>query len=165
MIGRTGTRQTNQEAFSGARVAYSSRCPLRVGPRGPRAKAPARGGGSDVAPGRVLTREGEPVAHLVYLAEGMCRIKLDGATVAILDPGVLVGEMTYHTGQPATATVVVDAPARILAFERDALDAFLQRNDDIRVALEQSVAGDLRRKLADTTRTLALDRRRAGVTP
>ncbi len=125
----------------------------------------SRGAWSDVGAGRVLTREGEPVTHLVYLAEGMCRIELDGATVAILGPGVLVGEMTYHTGQPATATVVVDAPARILAFERDGLDAFLQRNDDIRVALEQSVAGDLRRKLADTTRTLALDRRRAGVTP
>ena len=125
----------------------------------------SRGAWSDVAPGRVLTREGEPVTHLVYLAEGLCRIEIDGAMVAILGPGVLIGEMTYHTGQPATATVVVDAPARILAFERTGLEGFLQRNDDIRVTLEQSVAGDLRRKLADTTRILAMDRRRAGATP
>ena len=73
----------------------------------------------------------------------MCRIEIDGAMVAILGPGVLIGEMTYHTGEPATATVVVDAPARILAFERTGLEGFLQRNDDIRVTLEQSVAGDL----------------------
>ena len=125
----------------------------------------SRGTWSDAAPGEVLTREGGPVTHLVYLAEGMCRIEIDGATVAILGPGVLIGEMTYHTGQPATATVVVDAPARILAFERNGLEGFLQRNDDIRVTLEQSVAGDLRRKLADTTRILAMDRRRAGATP
>ena len=125
----------------------------------------SHGAWSDVAPGRVLTREGEPVTHLVYLADGLCRIEIDGDPVAVLSPGVLIGEMTYHTGQPATATVVVDAPARILAFERAALEAFLQRNADVRVALEQSVAGDLRRKLADTTRTLATDRRRAGVAP
>ena len=49
----------------------------------------SRGAWSDVAAGRVLTREGEPVTHLVYLAEGMCRIEIDGAMVAILGPGVL----------------------------------------------------------------------------
>jgi len=63
--------------------------------------------------------------------------------------------VTYHTGEPATATVIVDAASRILAFERAALDSFLDRNEDIRAALEQSVAGDLRQKLAATTQTLA----------
>lgn len=119
----------------------------------------AHGTWIEASPGHVLTREGQAVTHLVYVASGVCRIEVDGAVVATLGAGGLVGEMTYHTGQPATATVTVDAPGRLLAFERAALDDFLLRNEDIRAVLEQSVAGDLRRKLAATTRTLAEHRR------
>jgi CRP-like cAMP-binding protein len=53
--------------------------------------------------------------------------------------------------------VVVETPARLLGFERQALEAFLARNEDIRAALEQSVARDLRQKLAATSRSLARD--------
>jgi Cyclic nucleotide-binding domain len=113
---------------------------------------------SDVSPGHVLTREGQPVTHLIYVASGLCRIQIDGAIVATIGTGGLIGEMTYHTGQPATATVIVDAASRILAFERVALEGFLDRNDEIRAALERSIAGDLRHKLAATTQTLAEDR-------
>jgi CRP-like cAMP-binding protein len=122
------------------------------------------GNWSDVSPGHVLTREGLPVTHLIYVASGVCRIEIDGTIVATIGAGGLIGEMTYHTGQPATATVIVDAVSRILAFERDALEGFLDRNDDIRDALERSIAGDLRHKLAATTQTLTEDRRGGGVT-
>jgi Cyclic nucleotide-binding domain len=122
------------------------------------------GNWSDVSPGHVLTREGRPVTHLIYVASGVCRIQIDGTIVATIGRGGLIGEMTYHTGQPATATVIVDAASRILAFERVALEGFLDRNDDIRAALEQSIAGDLRHKLAATTQTLAEARRGGRVT-
>jgi hypothetical protein len=122
------------------------------------------GNWSDVSPGHVLTREGRPVTHLIYVASGVCRIQIDGTNVATIGTGGLIGEMTYHTGQPATATVIVDAASRILTFERVALEGFLDRNDDIRAALEQSIAGDLRYKLAATTQTLAEARRSGRVT-
>ena len=122
------------------------------------------GNWSDVSPGHVLTREGLPVTHLIYVASGVCRIEIDGTIVATIGAGGLIGEMTYHTGQPATATVIVDAVSRILAFERAALEGFLDRNDDIRAALERSIAGDLRHKLAATTQTLTEDRRGGRVT-
>jgi CRP-like cAMP-binding protein len=115
----------------------------------------AQGVWTDAAPGRVLAREGEPVGYLYYQAEGVCRIEIDGTAVASIGAGGLVGEMTFHTGAPATATVTVAAPARLLVFERRAFQSFLGRNEDIRAAIEQSVAGDLRRKLAATSRTLA----------
>ena len=119
----------------------------------------AHGAWVDASPGHRLTREGEPVTHLVYLASGVCRIEIDDTLVATIGAGGLVGEMTYHTGQPATATVTVETPARLLAFERAGLEAFLTRNDDIRTVLEQSGAGDRRRNLAATSRTLAEHRR------
>jgi hypothetical protein len=122
------------------------------------------GNWSDVSPGHVLTSEGRPVTHLIYVASGVCRIQIEGTIVATIGPGGLIGEMTYHTGQPATATVIVDAASRILAFERGALEGFLDRNDDIRASLERAIAGDLRHKLAATTQTLADDRRGGRVT-
>jgi hypothetical protein len=118
----------------------------------------ALGAWRDEPPGTVLTRKGEPTTHLVYVADGLCHIELDGALVATIGPGGLIAELTYASGEPATATVIVETPSRILAFDRGALDGFLRRNDDIRIALEQSVAGDLRHKLAVTTRALADDR-------
>jgi hypothetical protein len=60
----------------------------------------SRGNWSDVSPGHVLTREGLPVTHLIYVASGVCRIEIDGTIVATIGAGGLIGEMTYHTGQP-----------------------------------------------------------------
>jgi hypothetical protein len=122
------------------------------------------GAWTTAAPGTVLTREGEPVEHLIFVADGTCRIEIGGALVATIGTGGLIGEMTYHTGAPATATVTVETPARLLSFERHTLGALLDRNEDIRAALEQSVAGDLRGKLAATSRALA-DGRRGSVRP
>jgi hypothetical protein len=45
-----------------------------------------------------------------------------------------------------------------------ALLSVLRDNDDIRAALEQSIAGDLRHKLAATTQTLAEARRGGRIT-
>jgi CRP-like cAMP-binding protein len=117
----------------------------------------ALGAWTKASPGRVLAREGEPVGFLYYLAEGSCGIAVGGSVVAGIGPGGLIGEMTYRTGEPATATVVVETPARLLGFERRALEGFLARNEDIHAALEQSVARDLRDKLAATSRSLARD--------
>ena len=64
-------------------------------------------------------------------------------------------EFTYATGEPATASVVVAEPSRLFQVDCGALRQFLAKNEDIAMALEGSVSGDLRRKLADTTRRLS----------
>lgn len=115
----------------------------------------AQGAWTDAVPGHVLATEGRPVENLVFVAEGVCRIEVGGVTVATVGPGGIIGEMTYLTGQPATATVIVETPARLLAFDRRRLGAFLDRHEDIGAELEQGIAGDLRGKLAATSRALA----------
>lgn len=111
-----------------------------------------------LAPGEVLTREGQPVSHLIFVADGVCRIEIGGVLVASIGAEALIGELTYRSGAPATATVIVDRPARILAFDCAALQSFLARRPNIATAIEASVAGDLRAKLAETTRSLAENR-------
>jgi CRP-like cAMP-binding protein len=111
----------------------------------------------DLPAGEVLATEGHPVGALLFIAEGRCRIVHRGVRVAEIGPGGMIGEMTYRTGAPATATVVAGTPVRVLRLEAQPLRAFLSRNEDIAEALERAVAGDLRRKLAETTRALAGD--------
>jgi CRP-like cAMP-binding protein len=111
----------------------------------------------DLPAGEVLATEGEPVGALVFIAEGRCRIVHRGVRVAEIGPGGMIGEMTYQTGAPATATVVAGTPVRVLRLEAQPLRAFLSKNEDVAEALERAVAGDLRRKLAETTRALAGD--------
>jgi CRP-like cAMP-binding protein len=108
--------------------------------------------------GEVLAREGEPLNALIYIADGRCRIERDGVPVAVSGPGGIIGEMTFRSGQAATATVVAETPTRRLHFEAAPLRRFLARNEDVGHALELSISADLRGKLASTTRRLAKGR-------
>jgi hypothetical protein len=109
----------------------------------------------DVAPGAVLATEGTQVGALGYVAEGRCRIDHRGVPVAAIGPGGMIGEMTYQTGAPATATVIAATPVRLLRIESGTLRDYLTRNEDVAEALERAVAGDLRRKLEATTRAMS----------
>src|SRR5262245_10762904 len=51
------------------------------------------GNWSDVSSGHILTREGRPVTHLIYIGSGVCRIQIDGTNVATIGSGGLIGEM------------------------------------------------------------------------
>lgn len=114
---------------------------------------------SDVRPGQVLATEGAPVGALTFIAAGLCRIEVGGAPVATIGSGGVVGEMTVLSGEPATATVIVVTPARLLTIGAQPLRDFLARNEDVRAEVERSFATDLRRKLLRTTRALSDHRR------
>jgi CRP-like cAMP-binding protein len=109
----------------------------------------------DAEPGLLLAQENQPLKDLSLVVSGHCRIERAGQTVAMLRDGALVGELTYATGAPATASVIVTEPSRLFQVDCVALRQFLQKNEDIAAALEASVSGDLRRKLAETTRRLS----------
>lgn len=105
--------------------------------------------------GEILAREGEPLNALIYLSEGRCGIEYGGVPVAAIGAGGIIGEMTYRTGQAATASVVAESATRRLHFDAVLLRRFLEQNTDIEQALELSIAGDLRGKLTSTTQRLA----------
>ena len=50
--------------------------------------------------GDVLTREGETVDHLYYLAEGEARVISMGSQVGLCRPGDLIGELTVLSARP-----------------------------------------------------------------
>lgn len=48
----------------------------------------------------MLTREGEPVSHLYYLAEGEARLLSEGRQVGTCRAGDLIGERSVLSGRP-----------------------------------------------------------------
>jgi hypothetical protein len=115
------------------------------------------------APGTALTEEGKPVGKLLYLADGVVKVEHAGRIVAVCGPGDYIGELSFLSGNPATATATVVKPARVLAFDQKRLtqatgaDAQLRRT--LEHALNRNLAGKLTRSnLADVPASEALAR-------
>jgi signal transduction histidine kinase len=109
--------------------------------------------------GEVLTRFGEPVAQLMYLAEGVVKIESGDRIVAVLGPGDYLGELSFLSGNPATATATVVKPVRILAFNQAELREAIVADPQLRRTLDSALNRNLAGKLArSNTPNLALER-------
>jgi len=110
--------------------------------------------------GDVLTREGEKVDHLYYLAEGEARVVSMGSQVGTCRPGDLIGELTVLSGETASATVILNTPARFWCAPAEDLRPYVEAHDDIRRAIEHGFATVLKAKLRASNRTIAEAERR-----
>lgn len=105
--------------------------------------------------GDVLTREGEPVERLYYLAEGEAKVTSGGRQVGLCRAGDLVGELSVLSGDTASATVTLTGPARFWCAPADHLRPYVEANEDIRRALEHGFAAALKAKLRASNRVIA----------
>jgi hypothetical protein len=105
--------------------------------------------------GDVLTREGEPVDHLYYLAAGEARVLSMGIEVGLCRPGDLIGELTVLSGETASATVILLTPARFWCAPAEDLRPYVEAHEDIRRAIEHGFATVLKAKLRASNRTIA----------
>ena len=105
--------------------------------------------------GDVLTREGEPVDHLYFLAEGEARVMATGRQVGTCRTGDLIGELTVLSGEMASATVILNGPARFWCAPAEDLKPYVEAHDDIRRAIEHGFATALKSKLRASNRTIA----------
>lgn len=104
--------------------------------------------------GDVLTREGEPVDHLYYLAEGEARVLSHGSRVGLCRPGDLIGELTVLSGETASATVILLTPARFWCAPAEDLRPYVEAHEDIRRAIEHGFATVLKAKLRASNRAI-----------
>lgn len=110
-----------------------------------------RGEWTDVAPGTTLCTQGDALDRLYFLSEGHASVTIDGRHVGNCHD-CFVGELSFMTGGPATATVVTSEPCRILVFRRAELQPLLARQMEIKLAL---IAG-----FSNATKTMLLRRNR-----
>lgn len=59
-----------------------------------------------LVPGQTLMREGDNERELYILAEGRLEVQVKGHVIAQVLPGIPVGEGTFFSGQPRSASIV-----------------------------------------------------------
>jgi CRP-like cAMP-binding protein len=101
-----------------------------------------------VETGETLTHEGEVVRELMYVTSGVVTIERAGHVIAACGPGDYVGEMSFLTGAPASATARAIKPVRVLAFDQARLHEAIETDIGIRRAMESSLNLNLVGKLA-----------------
>jgi hypothetical protein len=98
-------------------------------------------------PGMALTSQGEPVKELVLICNGNAIVKVDDTIVAQLSDGAFVGEMAFVTGNPASATVVIEQPTKAFVFDMARLRKLVQGDESVAMAIHRVVGRDLAAKL------------------
>jgi Popeye protein conserved region len=101
----------------------------------------------DVGEGTVLAQENRPLADVSVLIAGAAKVEVGGKLVALLQPGALIGEMSFLTRSNASADVTTAAPSRLFSIAKPKLEALFQSNAGIETAIHRLMGQDLVRKL------------------
>jgi len=117
----------------------------------------ARGAWVTLEAGEQLTRTGDPVDALWYLASGSARVEVGAVVVGHCEEGGFVGEMTVSSGEPAFADVVIVHPAEAWRIEAPDLRDLTRRRPDIGAALGAAFFRMIRHRVTEgNTRALGL---------
>ncbi len=124
--------------FSTAKVERLRRCELfsafddaalaRIGAIGDEVEIPV---------GQVLTRQGEAARQAYVILEGSCRVEVDGAVMAQVGEGDIVGEIGMLDGRARSATVISQVPVRALVLDPGSFWDFVDQDGLRRKVLRQ----------------------------
>ena len=87
---------------------------------------------------------------LKFIVSGKARVERNNKRLGKVGRGDFLGEMSYLTGKQASASVISETPVRYLAFSRENLKTHLEKNPEVRHALEASFNRNLVDKLVKT---------------
>lgn len=107
------------------------------------------------AAGTVLISEGTEGPDVYILLSGRAAVVGAGIVLAHLVPGDVVGEVSLIDGMPASATVMLSAPAKILRIDRAALMVRLESGDGFSFRFHRAVARVLATRLRGTNQRVA----------
>lgn len=111
----------------------------------------------DCPAGEILTRQDAPVDSLFFLCRGRANVEVSGKFITYLEKGTFIGEIAYLTGNPATATVTVEEPSRLLAFSKMKMARVVASDEQISGIVYQLLGRDLAMKMRRTNTRRVLD--------
>ncbi len=97
--------------------------------------------------GSTLVVEHAPLNEVMLIYNGAAEVIAGGRKVATLKDGSFIGEMSYITGNPPSATVKTITPTKYLAWTKESLNHLLDRNPSMRVTMQSVLSTDLTKKL------------------
>lgn len=113
----------------------------------------------DMPEGTTLIKQGDPPDAIYLLESGRLTVRLEIAggdivRLRTLDRGTLVGEIGLYLGTHRTATVVTDAPCRLLRLTSDALERLERDEPALAAGLHRAFARVMAERLSDTLRMI-----------
>jgi CRP-like cAMP-binding protein len=94
----------------------------------------------DVAPGKVLCKEGAIGREFFVIMEGEVEVSRGGQPVATLGSGEFVGEIALLEDVPRTATVTAKTPLRFFVMTRRSFHRLLDANPQVERKLLRALA-------------------------
>jgi len=94
-------------------------------------------------PGDPLMREGDSERELFFLADGELQVSIQGSVIASLKPGTVVGEGTFFSGQPRSATVTPSQPGVAWGLSWERFDQLSRKQPRLAVDLVKGLAAVL----------------------
>jgi len=98
--------------------------------------------------GEILALEGRHITTLTLIYDGLALVQAEQAALATLGRGSFIGEMSFLTGNPASATVRTIQPTRCLSWRVEELRKAMQNDEGLKAAMQAVFSKDLLEKLA-----------------
>ncbi|MEX1072743.1 MAG: cyclic nucleotide-binding domain-containing protein [Chloroflexota bacterium] len=99
----------------------------------------------DVAPGKVLMRQGDSGADMMVVVSGQVAVERDGERLNTLGPGDFFGEIAIIERGLRTATVTAESPVRLLVVNHRDFHSLMQEFPEVAVQVLSTLAHRLRR--------------------
>ncbi|RZJ06431.1 MAG: cyclic nucleotide-binding domain-containing protein [Haliea sp.] len=93
--------------------------------------------------GDPLMREGDDDRELFILADGELEVSIQGSVIATLKPGTVVGEGTFFSGQPRSATVTPSLPGVAWGLNWEKFDQMSRKQPGLAIDLVKGLAAVL----------------------
>lgn len=103
-----------------------------------------------------IFNQNEPIDAVVVVVDGELRIKRDNVVVGRVAVGGIAGEMSYLTGQPASAHVEVEKPTRLFVLPHKSLQHLSLTKPALHGQVLYVLAAEVVRKLNITNTQLAV---------
>ena len=97
----------------------------------------------------LMVKKGVPQKKLLLILSGTVHVKDEKNIIARLSRGSFVAEMSFLTGEPATADVYADGYVRFIAWEQAKLRSLKQINPDLLIKIQNILGKDLTEKLKE----------------
>ncbi len=107
----------------------------------------------ELAPGEMMVRQNEFSNRLSVIIKGTAAIIVDGEVRAEIGEGDFVGEMSFITGQSASADVKATSPITYLTWERKDLETIYGKKPPLRDVMQSALGINMAEKLRRTSNT------------
>ena len=114
----------------------------------------------ELDPGELLFDEGDPGTFMAVLLGGVLSVEkngLDGTASIVSDihKGHIVGEQAIIDGEPRSAAVYAQTPAKLLVLRKEAFDTIMQSHPRLGATLMRALAREVSARLRKATGRLA----------